>query len=112
MKRGLYLAPFDELADPGVLADLARRAEVRGWDGLFLWDRIAYPPPERPVADVWVALTAIASSTERLRIGPMVTPLPRRRVQKVARETVTLDHLSQGRLTFGTGGQAVDASSP
>lgn len=69
MKRGLYLAPFDELANPGVLADLARRAEVRGWDGLFLWDRIAYPPQERPVADVWVALSAIASATERLRIA-------------------------------------------
>lgn len=105
MKRGLYLAPFDELADPRVLADLARRAEVRGWDGLFLWDRIAYPPPERPVADVWVALSAIASSTERLRIGPMVTPLPRRRVQKVARETVTLDHLSQGVSPSGPGGR-------
>src|SRR5215208_6132879 len=103
MKRGLYLAPFDELADPRLLAELARAAESGGWDGLFLWDRIAYPPRERAVADPWVALSAIASVTEPLRIGPMVTPLSRRRVQKVARETVTLDHLSGGRLTFGVG---------
>jgi alkanesulfonate monooxygenase SsuD/methylene tetrahydromethanopterin reductase-like flavin-dependent oxidoreductase (luciferase family) len=112
MKRGLYLAPFDELADPRVLADLASRAEARDWHGLFLWDRIAYPPRGRAVADVWVALAAIASVTERLRIGPMITPLPRRRVHKVARETVTLDHLSRGRLTFGVGLGNVDDLEP
>jgi alkanesulfonate monooxygenase SsuD/methylene tetrahydromethanopterin reductase-like flavin-dependent oxidoreductase (luciferase family) len=55
------------------------------------------------VADPWVALSAIALATETLRLGPMVTPLARRRVQKVARETVTLDHLSNGRLTVGVG---------
>jgi hypothetical protein len=49
MKRGLYLAPFHELADPRLLAELARVAESRGWDGLFLWDRIAYPPSDRAV---------------------------------------------------------------
>lgn len=103
IKRGLYLAPFDRLADPRLLADLAGSAESSGWDGLFLWDRIAYPPPGRAVADPWVALSAIALATETLRLGPMVTPLARRRVQKVARETVTLDLLSNGRLTVGVG---------
>jgi alkanesulfonate monooxygenase SsuD/methylene tetrahydromethanopterin reductase-like flavin-dependent oxidoreductase (luciferase family) len=103
MKRGLYLAPFDELADPRLLAELARAAESVGWGGVFLWDRIAYPPRERAVADPWVALSAIASVTDTLRLGPMVTPLARRRVQKLARETVTLDHLSNGRLTLGVG---------
>ena len=49
MKRGLYLAPFHELADPRLLAELARVAESRGWDGLFLWDRIADPPSDRAV---------------------------------------------------------------
>jgi alkanesulfonate monooxygenase SsuD/methylene tetrahydromethanopterin reductase-like flavin-dependent oxidoreductase (luciferase family) len=51
LKRGLYLAPFDELADPGVLVDLAVRAEARGWDGIFLWDHIVYRPPVSAVAD-------------------------------------------------------------
>ena len=102
-KRGLFVAPFDELVDPHLLAELARAAEARGWDGLFLWDHVAYRPPVRAVADPWVALAAIASTTERLRIGPLVTPLSRRRVQKLARETVTLDHLSRGRLTLGVG---------
>lgn len=102
-KRGIFLAPFDELVDPGTLAELASRAEQRGWDGFFLWDHIKYRPPVRAVADPWIALAAIACATDRLRIGPLVTPLSRRRVQKVARETVTLDHLSRGRLTLGVG---------
>jgi alkanesulfonate monooxygenase SsuD/methylene tetrahydromethanopterin reductase-like flavin-dependent oxidoreductase (luciferase family) len=102
-RRGIFLAPFDELVEPTTLAELARSAEQRGWEGLFLWDHVNYRPPVKAVADVWIALAVIACATERLRIGPMVTPLSRRRVQKVARETVTLDHLSGGRLTFGVG---------
>jgi alkanesulfonate monooxygenase SsuD/methylene tetrahydromethanopterin reductase-like flavin-dependent oxidoreductase (luciferase family) len=103
IKRGLYLAPFDELADPRLLAELAARAQARGWDGLFLWDRIAHPPAGRAVADPWVALSAVALATDTMRLGPLVTPLARRRVQKVARETVTLDLLSGGRLVMGAG---------
>jgi alkanesulfonate monooxygenase SsuD/methylene tetrahydromethanopterin reductase-like flavin-dependent oxidoreductase (luciferase family) len=101
--RGLFLAPFDELADPIALVELAVAAEDRGWDGVFLWDHIAYRPPVRALADPWVALSGIAARTERLRLGPMVTPLSRRRVQKLARETVTLDRLSRGRLVLGVG---------
>jgi len=76
MKRGLYLAPFDELADPRLLAELGRAAESVGWDGLFLWDRIAYPPGERAVADPWVALSAIPSVTETLRSVRSSKPAP------------------------------------
>jgi alkanesulfonate monooxygenase SsuD/methylene tetrahydromethanopterin reductase-like flavin-dependent oxidoreductase (luciferase family) len=103
LRRGLYLAPFDELADPRTLVALAVAAEEHGWDGVFLWDHIRYRPPVRAVADPWVALGAVAVCTERLRLGPLVTPLSRRRVHKVARETVTLDQLSGGRLILGVG---------
>jgi alkanesulfonate monooxygenase SsuD/methylene tetrahydromethanopterin reductase-like flavin-dependent oxidoreductase (luciferase family) len=103
VKQGIFLAPFDELVDPRLLAELGRRAEQRGWDGLFLWDHLVYREPVRAVADPWVALAAIACATERLRLGPMITPLSRRRVHKLARETVTLDHLSAGRLVLGVG---------
>jgi alkanesulfonate monooxygenase SsuD/methylene tetrahydromethanopterin reductase-like flavin-dependent oxidoreductase (luciferase family) len=102
-KRGIFVAPFDELADPRLLMELASRAEELGWDGLFLWDHIRYRAPTRAVLDAWVALSAIAAVTERIRIGPMVTPISRRRPHKLARETVTLDHLSHGRLTLGVG---------
>jgi alkanesulfonate monooxygenase SsuD/methylene tetrahydromethanopterin reductase-like flavin-dependent oxidoreductase (luciferase family) len=103
VKRGIFVAPFDELVEPAVLVELAVLAEERGWDGFFLWDHIKHRPPVRAVADPWVALAAIACATTRLRIGPMVTPLSRRRIEKLARETVTLDHLSAGRLTLGVG---------
>jgi alkanesulfonate monooxygenase SsuD/methylene tetrahydromethanopterin reductase-like flavin-dependent oxidoreductase (luciferase family) len=103
VKRGIFVAPFDELADPRLLAELAAEAESHGWNGLFIWDHIVYRPPVRAVADPWVALSAVACATQQLRLGPLVTPLSRRRVHKLARETITLDHLSQGRLTLGVG---------
>jgi alkanesulfonate monooxygenase SsuD/methylene tetrahydromethanopterin reductase-like flavin-dependent oxidoreductase (luciferase family) len=103
VKHAIDVAPFGELADPRVLAELASAAEESGWDGFFVWDHIVHRSPARAIADPWVALAAVACATSRLRIGPMVTPLSRRRVQKVARETVTLDLLSSGRLTLGIG---------
>ena len=103
VRRGIFVAPFDELYDPRLLARLAARAEERGWDGFFVWDHVVYSPPVRSVADPWVALAAVACATERVAIGPLVTPLARRRVAKLARETVTLDHLSGGRTVFGAG---------
>ena len=102
-RRALFVAPFDELADPRRIAELAARAEQRGWDGFFVWDHIRYSAPTREVADPWVVLSAIACATERLVIGPMVTPVSRRRPHKLARETVTLDRLSGGRLVLGAG---------
>ncbi len=103
MKFGVYLPPFGKYADPHRLADLAIQAEKAGWDGFFIWDHILYNEKFLPGADPWVALAVIASRTENLRIGPLVTPLARRRPWKLARETVTLDHLSNGRLTIGVG---------
>jgi alkanesulfonate monooxygenase SsuD/methylene tetrahydromethanopterin reductase-like flavin-dependent oxidoreductase (luciferase family) len=64
---------------------------------------VRYRAPVRAVADPWVALAAVAVATDRIRLGPLVTPIARRRVQKLARETVTLDHLSRGRLVLGVG---------
>jgi alkanesulfonate monooxygenase SsuD/methylene tetrahydromethanopterin reductase-like flavin-dependent oxidoreductase (luciferase family) len=103
MRSGLFLPPFDALADPTVLASLAREAEEAGWDGFFLWDQIRWREPVEAVGDTQVALAAIASGTERIRFGPLVTPLARRRPAKVARETAALDVLSGGRLTLGVG---------
>lgn len=85
------------------MADLAARTEARGWDGFFVWDHVAYSEPVRALADPWVTLAAVAAATERVTIGPLVTPLPRRRPHQLARETVTLDRLSGGRLVLGVG---------
>lgn len=103
MRSGLFLPLFDELSDPAVVARLAAEAEEAGWDGVFVWDHIAYRPPVRAVADPWVTLSAIACATTSLRLGPMVTPLPRRRPVVLARQVASLDQLSQGRLVLGVG---------
>lgn len=39
-RRGLFLPPFDVLADPRLVAELAVEAEGAGWDGVFLWDHL------------------------------------------------------------------------
>ncbi|MGI8939601.1 MAG: LLM class flavin-dependent oxidoreductase [Iamia sp.] len=104
MRHALYLAPFEEMADPHAMAQVAVAAETAGWDGLFLWDHVHRDPDEvTTIADVWTMLAAVASATERIRLGPMVTPLSRRRISTVVRQTVTLDQLSRGRLTMGVG---------
>jgi alkanesulfonate monooxygenase SsuD/methylene tetrahydromethanopterin reductase-like flavin-dependent oxidoreductase (luciferase family) len=103
VKAGLFLPVFDELSDPLVVVRLAAEAEEAGWDGVFVWDHIGYRPPVRAVADPWVTLSAIAAATSQVRIGPMITPLPRRRPAVVARQIASLDQLSSGRVVFGVG---------
>jgi len=103
MRSGLFLPLFDSLSDPAVAARLSAEADEAGWHGVFVWDNLRYVEPVVDVADPWIALAAIATATERIRLGPLVTPLARRRPVKVARETVTLDQLSDGRLTLGVG---------
>ena len=92
---------FGEFVDIRRLAGLAKEAEDNGWDGFFLWDHIHFM--QQPMIDPWVALAAIAMATSRIRIGTMITPLPRRRPWKLARETVSIDQLSGGRLILGVG---------
>jgi alkanesulfonate monooxygenase SsuD/methylene tetrahydromethanopterin reductase-like flavin-dependent oxidoreductase (luciferase family) len=103
LQPALWLPLFDALADAAVVARLAAEAEEAGWHGLFVWDHLRWHAPVRQVADPWITLAAVATATERVRLGPMVTPLARRRPAKVARETATLDRLSGGRLTLGVG---------
>jgi alkanesulfonate monooxygenase SsuD/methylene tetrahydromethanopterin reductase-like flavin-dependent oxidoreductase (luciferase family) len=102
VNHGVFLPPFGTFGDPTSLLDLAMVAEATGWDGFFLWDHVLHRV-DGPYADAWIALAAVASRTERMRVGPMVTPVPRRRPWKLARETVTVDHLSRGRLVLGVG---------
>ena len=103
MRYAISIPNFGEWADPRTMVSLARDAEASGWDGFFLWDHIRFSQAPVPVQDPWVLLAAIATSTERLVIGPMVTPLPRRRPWVVARQAVSIDHLSNGRMLLGVG---------
>lgn len=108
MQFGFNVPNFMAYHDPRLVAQLAHEAEESGWDGFFLWDHMQWPFPEAngnpPLhADPWMTLALVADRTSRIKLGPMVTPLPRRQPWKVARETVTLDLLSNGRLIFGVG---------
>jgi alkanesulfonate monooxygenase SsuD/methylene tetrahydromethanopterin reductase-like flavin-dependent oxidoreductase (luciferase family) len=104
MRHALYLPPFGELADPAALITIAEDAEAAGWDGIFLWDHILRSDTAHAeIADVWVVLAAMATRTERITLGPMITPPVRRRPQILARQAITLDHLSRGRLVLGLG---------
>lgn len=103
MKFGMNVAPFGDFANPKALADLAKQAEDAGWDGFFIWDHIMFDPTFHAIVDPWVGLTAVALRTSRIRLGTMITPLARRRPWKVARETLALDYVSDGRLILGVG---------
>lgn len=102
MRQGLFVPPFGELADPRCLGELAQLAEASGWEGFFLWDHLVYSGVPQLV-DPWIALAAIATTTKTIRLGPMVTPLPRRRPWVLARQLASLDLLSQGRMVLGAG---------
>jgi alkanesulfonate monooxygenase SsuD/methylene tetrahydromethanopterin reductase-like flavin-dependent oxidoreductase (luciferase family) len=102
VRQGITLAPAGPLADPVRLVEVAQAAEAAGWDAVFLWDHVLRPEVNE-IIDPWVAMAAMAVSTDRIRLGPMVTPLVRRRLIKLAREVLTLDLLSAGRLTLGLG---------
>jgi alkanesulfonate monooxygenase SsuD/methylene tetrahydromethanopterin reductase-like flavin-dependent oxidoreductase (luciferase family) len=97
MKYGFVL-PFGSARDA---ANLAYAAEQAGWDGFFVWE---------PVwgIDAWVSLAAAAMRTERIRLGTMLSPISRMRPWKLASETVTLDHLSGGRVILSVGLGATD----
>ncbi len=104
MKYGIYLPNYGAEVSAQNLAELTFTAEEAGWDGFFIWDHILVSKTlDVPMVDPWVALAAMAVTTERIRIGTTVTPVARRRPWKLARETVSLDHLSNGRLTLTIG---------
>lgn len=89
------------MGDARSAARLAGEAEAAGWDGFFVPDTVWGVDP-------WVALAAAAVTTQTIRLGPMLTPLSRRRPWKVASETATLDNLSGGRLILSVGLGAID----
>lgn len=79
-------------------------AEQAGWDGFFMWDHLQlYRHSDIPVVDAWIAVAAIAVRTKRLKIGPVITPLARRRPWRSHGKIVSLDELSRGRIIFGVG---------
>src|SRR4029079_9452808 len=86
VRYAVHLHVRGALADPRRLVDLAVAAEDAGWDGVFVSDHLATTDGAgpQPVANPWIALAAMATATRRVRLGPMVVALPRRRPWQVA----------------------------
>lgn len=101
--RGVAVPNFAE--DPAELIELGVAAEAAGFDGFFLWDHIVFSNTGDgpPLVDPWLVLAVIATRTTRIKLGTMITPVPRRRPWQLARQTATLDVLSGGRLILGVG---------
>lgn len=102
MRWGLSISLSGDLADPGLIAEVAATAEQSGWDAVFVWDHL-WNRTLVPFADPFVTLAAVAMATEKVLIGTMVAALPRRRPQLVAQATTSLDRLSNGRMVLGLG---------
>jgi alkanesulfonate monooxygenase SsuD/methylene tetrahydromethanopterin reductase-like flavin-dependent oxidoreductase (luciferase family) len=105
LKHAITLPNAGPYGDPKTLGELAAIAEDAGWDAVFLEDYIVHhtAPGQLPTYDPWIALAVIATRTRKIRIGITVTPLSRRRPWKVAREALSIDHLSGGRMILGVG---------
>ncbi|WUI01361.1 LLM class flavin-dependent oxidoreductase [Spirillospora sp. NBC_00431] len=104
MRFSVSVPNFGDFADPRMFVEVAVAAEQAGWDGVFVWDHLTFVKAEhRPIADPWILLAAAGMITSRVLLGPMVTPVARRRPARLARELTTLDHLTGGRVVFGAG---------
>ena len=102
MKAGIVV----NVGDPGAMVELAASAEEAGWDGVFTYDAIEIGGAE--MYDPWTLLAAMAVRTSRVTLGAIVFAPTRRRPWKLAREALTVDHLSGGRLVVPVGLGALD----
>ncbi len=84
------------------IVKLAAETEKAGWDGVFYYDDI-YTDSKTEMSAAWPIMAAIAVSTKKIKFGSILTAIGRRRPWEVARESVTVDQLSNGRLILPTG---------
>jgi alkanesulfonate monooxygenase SsuD/methylene tetrahydromethanopterin reductase-like flavin-dependent oxidoreductase (luciferase family) len=104
VRFSINIPNFGDFADARIVASVAVAAEEAGWDVLFVWDHVVHTKQSRRVfGDPWMLLTAAALATARIRLGTLVTPVPRRRPHQLARQVATLDNLCGGRVIFGAG---------
>ena len=103
------LVKIDLLIDPfqttwSDFLETARAAESLGFDGVWTWDHLAgeVHGADR-VLEGWTALTAVAASTQRVTIGPLVLNVGNRRPGVLAVMAATLQEVSNGRLLLGVG---------
>ncbi len=86
--------------------DAAVAAEDAGWDSVWTWDHVLaiFGPSEQPILEGWLALSAVAAVTRRVRVGLMVGANTFRAPGLSAKLATTLDQVSGGRAVLGIGG--------
>jgi len=89
-----------------VLRDIWVEADRNGfWDAVWLNDHL-HPPkadPSLPILDAWTLFGGLAAVTDRIRFGTMVSANTFRKPAILAKQAVTLDQMSNGRLEIGVG---------
>jgi alkanesulfonate monooxygenase SsuD/methylene tetrahydromethanopterin reductase-like flavin-dependent oxidoreductase (luciferase family) len=102
LKLGVTLPQFT--GDAELFLDGARRAEHLGLDSVWVFDHL-WPlgAKRRPILEGWTALASVASATERIGIGTMVTRSSLRNPAVLAAMAATVGALAPGRLTVGLG---------
>src|SRR5438477_6255749 len=88
------------------IRDMAQQAEAAGFDSIWLYDHLLYRWPGREtdgIWECWTVLAGLAEATQRVGLGTIVLAVPFRNPALVAKMAVTLDEVSNGRLTLGLG---------
>lgn len=88
-----FVVPYSDARE---FSELAALGERRGWDAVFTWEAVFG-------VDAWVALGAAAMVTRTIRLGTLLTPVPRWKPWDLASRVGTVDRLSGGRTILGAG---------
>jgi alkanesulfonate monooxygenase SsuD/methylene tetrahydromethanopterin reductase-like flavin-dependent oxidoreductase (luciferase family) len=87
-----------------VLVESWKQIESLGFDSAWVADHfLNYRMPTRPYFEAWTLLSGLAAVTEKIRVGTLVTAAPLRHPAMLARQALTTDHISSGRLNLGIG---------
>lgn len=103
MRFGLFLSQAGKSVER--VLDEFTMAEDLGFDHAWLVDHMVDTdgPPDHPIHEAWALIAAIAMRTTRIRLGTLVTSITFHHPAVLAKQAVTVDHLSGGRLTLGLG---------
>ena len=105
-KIGLQLPEVEYVASWRQHLEMARLAEQRGFDSIWLGDHLLYTDPNVPSRGPWECLTmlsALAAATEKIELGPLVLATSFRNPALTAKIAETIDEISGGRLILGLG---------
>ncbi len=105
MRIGIQLPEVEWEVPFGELIEMAQAAEDAGFDSVWLGDHLLYDLPVGPRGpwEVWTSLAAIAASTSRVELGPLVASTSFHAPPMLAKQAATVDAISGGRLIVGLG---------